>query len=368
MAPGYRSLMKLIDKLSSDKPTNLERKKYYKFGKVIGSGTFGEVKQAIFTPTDQLTAVKIIKKSALNGDQDMVKKEIEVVGSLDHPNIVKLLDWFESKDKYYLVFQLCTGGELFDKICERGNFSERDAVPIINIAYNAVAYLHKKNIVHRDIKPENFLFMNQQSDAPLMLADFGISKVMTSSNEILTTVCGSFGYTAPEILLRQGHNKPVDIWSLGTVTFSILCGYSPFWKYETIPELLDAMQHNPVEFDERYWFGISEEAKDFIVKCLDPNPSTRITAEEAIKHPWLTGICASTHDILPVVRENFNPKKAFVNAVSKVRVVNRLRQSASQATPIPASSTSPSIMMSEPSPNDQKKVATDQTMISVDKS
>ncbi|PVZ97750.1 hypothetical protein BB558_006282 [Smittium angustum] len=318
---------RLWEKIAGERPTSRDRKRYYKFGKVIGSGSFGEVKQAVFLPTDQEVAIKIIKKSNLNDDENLVRKEIEVVESLDHPNIVKLLDWFQTKDKYYLVFQFCTGGELFDKICERGHFSERDAVPLMRIAYSSVAYLHSVGVVHRDIKPENFLFLNQEPDSPLVLADFGISRITETEDEILTTVCGSYGYTAPEILLRQGHGKPVDVWSLGTVTFSILCGYSPFWKFESMPEMLFAMQNRIVEFDDRYWWGISEEAKDFILKSLDPNPATRITASQALNHPWLTGVAASSHDILPNVRENFNPRKAFIQAITKVRAVNRMRQS-----------------------------------------
>ncbi|OMJ24747.1 Calcium/calmodulin-dependent protein kinase [Smittium culicis] len=323
------SIWKFWERFTTDQSASKDRKRYYKLGRVIGSGTFGEVKQAIFTPTNQEVAVKIIKKTFLEGDENMVKKEIQVVESLDHPNIVKLLDWFQSKDKYYLVFQLCTGGELFEKICERGHFSERDAVPIIRIAFSAIAYLHSLNVIHRDIKPENFLFLNKEPNSPLMLADFGISRIISDNNEILTTVCGSYGYTAPEILLRKGHSKPVDIWSLGTVTFSILCGYSPFWKYEKMPEMLFAMQNKMVEFDERYWWGISEEAKDFIIKCLDPNPETRMTADQAVKHPWLTGVAASSHDILPIVRENFNPRKVFRQAVAKIQAVNRMRASIS---------------------------------------
>ncbi|PVU85061.1 hypothetical protein BB560_007168 [Smittium megazygosporum] len=279
MSKPYKTFWKLWDKITGDRPSSSERKQYYKFGKVIGSGTFGEVRQAVFIPTNYPVAIKVIKKSVVKNDETMVQKEINVV----------------------------------------------DAVPIIKVAFNAIAYLHATNIVHRDIKPENFLFLNQSSDAPLMLADFGISRVMEDNDEVLTTVCGSF---APEVLLKKGHGKPVDIWSLGTVTFSILCGYSPFWKYETVPDLVDAMVHLPLEFDERYWWGISEEAKDFIRKCLVPNPANRMTAEEALKHPWLTGITASSHDILPNVRENFNPRKAFVEAVSKIRVINRVRGSA----------------------------------------
>ncbi|KAI8324428.1 Pkinase-domain-containing protein [Martensiomyces pterosporus] len=313
-------------------PQSYERKQYYTFGKTLGAGTFGEVKEAVFNPDGRHVAVKVIKKTALSGDEQMVLKEINVVRHLHHPNIVQLLDWFESKDKYYLVFQLCTGGELFQKICDYGHFSEKDAVNHIRTGYQSIAYLHSHNVVHRDIKPENFIFRDESPDAPLMLADFGIARIMKSDDEILTTVCGSFGYAAPEILLRQGHGKPVDIWSMGVVTFSTLCGYSPFWRYEDPNSLIQAIQADNIEFDERYWWGISDDAKDFIRRCLRADPHRRMTAEEALQHPWLAGDRASTRDLLPDVISNFNAKATLRRAVLKIQAVNRLRKLSHHST------------------------------------
>ncbi|ORX71581.1 Pkinase-domain-containing protein [Linderina pennispora] len=310
----------------AQQPASYERKLYYTFGRTLGAGTFGEVKESIFNPDGRKVAIKVIKKTALNGDDMMVRKEIDVVGHLHHPHIVKLLDWFESKDKYYLVFELCTGGELFEKICKYGHFSESDAVRLIRTGFESLAYLHQHNIVHRDIKPENFIFRDDTPDAPLMLADFGIARIMRSDDEVLTTVCGSFGYAAPEVLIRQGHGKAVDIWSMGVVTFSTLCGYSPFWRFEDPNSLIQAMQAGNIEFDERYWWGISAEAKDFIRRCLSPNQHERMTAEQALKHPWLAGASVSTRDLLPDVIENFNAKKTLRRAVMKIQAVNRLRK------------------------------------------
>ncbi|KAJ2358933.1 Calmodulin-dependent protein kinase cmk2, partial [Coemansia sp. RSA 2610] len=237
-----------------------------------------------------------------------------------------LLDWFESKDKYYLVFQLCTGGELFQKICDYGHFTEEDAAKLIRCGFESIAYLHQHNIVHRDIKPENFIFLDASADAPLMLADFGIARIMRSDDEVLNTMCGSFGYAAPEILLRQGHGKPVDIWSMGVVTFSSLCGYSPFWQYTEPRPLMLAMQSDNVEFDERFWWGISEHAKDFIRRCLRASPHERMTAEQALQHPWLSGEYGATRDLLPDVIQNFNARATLRRAVLKIQAVNRMRK------------------------------------------
>ncbi|KAJ1812382.1 Calmodulin-dependent protein kinase cmk2, partial [Coemansia sp. RSA 2599] len=307
-------------------PESYERKQYYTFGKTLGAGTFGEVREALFNPDGRRVAIKVIKKSALSGDEHMVLKEIEIVRHLHHPNIVKLLDWFESKDKYYLVFQLCTGGELFQKISDYGHFTEEDARRLIRCAVDSIAYLHKYNIVHRDIKPENLIFLDTSENTPLMLADFGIARIMRSDDEILNTMCGSFGYAAPEILLRQGHGKAVDMWSMGVVTFSVLCGYSPFWQYEDPKSLMAAMLSDNVEFLERFWWGISDYAKDFIRRCLRSNPSERMTAEQALAHPWLSASDVSTRNLLPDVLENFNAKATLRRAVLKLQAVNRLRK------------------------------------------
>ncbi|PIA18853.1 serine-threonine protein kinase [Coemansia reversa NRRL 1564] len=310
----------------SQQPESYERKHYYTFGRVLGAGTFGEVREAVFNPDGRRVAVKVIKKTALNGDEQMVLKEIDIVRHLHHPHIVQLLDWFESKDKYYLVFQLCTGGELFNKISEYGRFTEEDAVKLIRCGFESIAYLHSHNIVHRDIKPENLIFLDETENAPLMLADFGIARIMKSDDEVLNTLCGSFGYAAPEILLRLGHGKPVDIWSMGVVTFSSLCGYSPFWQYNDPRSLIMAMQSDNVEFDERFWWGISDHAKDFIRRCLCANQHDRMTAEQALQHPWLSGEHVSTRDLLPDVLHNFNARATLRRAVLKIQAVNRMRR------------------------------------------
>ncbi|KAJ1896825.1 Calmodulin-dependent protein kinase cmk2 [Coemansia sp. IMI 209127] len=310
----------------AQQPESYERKQYYTFGKVLGAGTFGEVRLATFNPDGRQVAIKVIKKTALSGDEAMVLKEINIVSHLHHPHIVKLLDWFESKDKYFLVFQVCTGGELFTKICDYGRFTEEDAAKLMRCGFDSIAYLHKHNVVHRDIKPENFIFLDDEHDAPLMLADFGIARIMRSDDEVLNTMCGSFGYAAPEILLRQGHGKAVDIWSLGVVTFSTLCGYSPFWRFKDPNALIAAMQSDNVEFDERFWWGISDHAKDFIRRCLRANPGNRITAEEALHHPWLSGDHEATRDLLPNVLENFNARATLRRAVFKIQAVNRMRR------------------------------------------
>ncbi|ORX94136.1 Pkinase-domain-containing protein [Basidiobolus meristosporus CBS 931.73] len=315
--------MNLVDKLLGQ-PASHEKKRQYKIGKVLGSGSYGEVKEAQVTKTGQLVAIKVILKERLGDRLDMVYRELATVKKLQHPNVVGLIDWFESKTKFYLVFELVRGGELFDRIIEQGKFTEKDAVKVVHTLIDTVAYLHRENVVHRDLKPENLLFKDPSPDAPLMVVDFGVAKSVTDDEDILRTVCGSRGYTAPEILWKRGYGKPVDMWSIGVITYILLCGYLPFQRWEGHPEYLNALRRAKYRFDEKYWCNVSEDAKDFISHLLDPNPDTRFTAAQALHHRWLAGQTAHEVDLLSNVRENFNPRRTLRKAVEVITIVNRM--------------------------------------------
>lgn len=142
----------------------------------------------------------------------------------------------------------------------------------------AVAYLHSNNIVHRDLKPENLLYLTSSPDSPLVLADFGIAKMLTSPTDVLTTMAGSFGYAAPEVMLKTGHGTKVDLWSLGVITYTLLCGYSPF-RSEVLQDLVDECANGRVIFHERYWKDVSKDAKVFIAALLQPDPERRPSSE-----------------------------------------------------------------------------------------
>lgn len=198
------------------------------------------------------------------------------------------------QDKWYIVTELATGGELFDRICEKGKFTEKDAAETIRQVLDAVAYLHQNNVVHRgtltlllrnsdlhtdtttDLKPENLLYLTREPDSALVLADFGIAK-MLNEKEVLTSMAGSFGYAAPEVMEKKGHGKPVDMWSLGVITYTLLCGYSPF-RSETMGDLIEECRNEKVIFHTRYWNDVSDDAKNFIKSLLKANPSKRPTS------------------------------------------------------------------------------------------
>ncbi|KAI8379630.1 kinase-like domain-containing protein [Radiomyces spectabilis] len=301
----------------------------YKTGKVLGNGTYATVKEAMHIETSKFYACKIINKKLMEGREHMIRNEINILRKVSqgHKNILSLVDYFETMNNLYLVTDLALGGELFDRICQKGSYFERDAANIVRTVCDAAAYLHDNGIVHRDLKPENLLFRTPDEDSDLLVADFGLSRIIdTEKFHVLTTTCGTPGYMAPEIFKKTGHGKPVDVWAIGVITYFLLCGYTPFERDNNIDEMNAIMQAD-YTFDEPYWTGISDEAKDFIRRCLTIDTTKRITAHEALKHPWLTSPSnqptspvENEQDLLPNLRENFNARRTFKKAVDLVRL------------------------------------------------
>lgn len=173
-----------------------------------------------------------------------------------------------------------------------------------------------------DLKPENLLYLTSAPDSPLVLADFGIAKMLDSPSEVLTTMAGSFGYAAPEVMLKQGHGKAVDMWSMGVITYTLLCGYSPF-RSENLPDLIEECRNARIVFHERYWKDVSKDAKDFIMTLLQPDPNKRATSQEALRHPWLKGESASDHNLLPEIRA-YMARARLRHGIEIVKLANRI--------------------------------------------
>lgn len=324
---GGHKVTKFINKLSGQ-PESYANKKDYIFGKTLGAGTFGVVRQARKLSTSENVAVKILLKKALMGNDvqlQMLYDELAILQKLHHPNIVQFKDWFESKDKFYIVTQLATGGELFDRILCKGKFTEVDAVKIVVQMLSAIEYVHSKNIVHRDLKPENVLYISPSDDSPLVIADFGIAKELKNGDELIFKAAGSLGYVAPEVLTTSGHGKPCDIWSFGVITYTLLCGYSPFVA-SSVEGFIEecTLGEYPVEFHKPYWDNISEDAKNFILRALMVNPKKRPTASELLQDPWITSKIKQTNDLLPGVKRGYDARKKFREAVEIVKLNNRI--------------------------------------------
>lgn len=309
----------------------------YKTGRTLGQGTYAVVKEAVHIKTGQYYACKVISKKLMEGREHMVRNEISALKrvSQGHRSIVTLVDYFETMNNLYLVTDLCVGGELFDRICERGNYYEKDAAHIVRTITEAVVYLHDQGIVHRDLKPENLLFRDKTEESDLLIADFGLSRVVDDEKiTVLSTTCGTPGYMAPEIFKKTGHGKPVDMWAIGVITYFLLCGYTPFDRDTTMEEMQAIINADYRYEPTQYWEHVSDTAKNFIDQLLTIDPSKRLTARKALEHPWLQSSSTSKgtegkegeqKDLLPDIKSAFNAKRTFRKAVNGIRLINRLR-------------------------------------------
>ncbi|TPX67590.1 hypothetical protein SpCBS45565_g03692 [Spizellomyces sp. 'palustris'] len=321
-APTKSGSLPLPPRSSSSGKIQSAFDEHYFIGKQLGIGSFAVVKECTRKSDSAKFAAKIIDKAQLRGKLEMLKMEVDVLKRINHPNIIGLCDIHETGKHVYLVTQLATGGELFDRIFTKGSYTEKDASALVRQLLTAIAYLHDMDIVHRDLKPENLLFKDPSEDSDLMITDFGLSKMVEEGN-FLQTACGTPHYVAPEILQQKGHGKPVDMWAIGVITYVLLCGYTPFWAEDNSnTSLFRAILECDYQFDEEYWADISDAAKDFIRRLLVSDPTRRATAKDALTHPWLE--TESRVDLMPIVKKNFNARKTFKKAVLAVNTINRV--------------------------------------------
>eukprot|EP01087_Luapelamoeba_hula_P012824 TRINITY_DN361_c0_g1_i1.p1 TRINITY_DN361_c0_g1~~TRINITY_DN361_c0_g1_i1.p1 ORF type:complete len:351 (-),score=82.96 TRINITY_DN361_c0_g1_i1:244-1296(-) len=290
-----------LDKLDDDFIIFEPLEDYYALGDEIGKGGFSIVYSATRKKDKEEFAVKCIKKEMVEGeDIKLLRREVQIMKRLDHPNILKLYEVYEDDVQFFLVMELVKGKELFDKIVERGMYSERDASNIIYQVVSAVDYLHENGIAHRDLKPENLLSAGEEENEIVKIADFGFSKSFAGEDaEKLMTSCGSPGYVAPEILTAESYDKSVDMWSVGVIIYILLSGYPPFYA-DSAPALFKKIMDVKYDFDDSVWDDISDSAKDLIRNLLVKEPNNRFTAKQCLEHPWVKGAAASKNPILKV--------------------------------------------------------------------
>ncbi|XP_029291104.1 calcium/calmodulin-dependent protein kinase IGb isoform X2 [Cottoperca gobio] len=296
----------------------------FDFMEELGSGAFSEVFMVKEKKTGKMFAMKCVKKKQ---KRDLnLENEIAVLRRIKHDNVVGMEDFYESQTHFYLVMELVSGGELFDRILDRGVYSEKDASSVIQQVLQAVSYLHENDIVHRDLKPENILYYSQDENSKIMISDFGLSKMV--DNDIMSTACGTPGYVAPEVLAQKPYSKAVDCWSIGVITYILLCGYPPFYE-ESETRLFSKIMKAQYEFDSPFWDDISESAKDFIRNMMQKNPSMRYSTDLALRHPWIIGKTARSQDIYYSVsvqiQKNF-AKSKWKQAYNATVAINHMKK------------------------------------------
>jgi len=253
--------------------------------KKLGEGSYGAVSKCTNKSTGVVRAVKSISKTQMK-NLERFKQEIAIMKICDHPNIVKLFESFEDHRNIYLVIELCSGGELFDRIIEAGHFTETQAATVMQHMFRATFYLHENHICHRDFKPENFLFTTKETidKSQLKVIDFGLA-CQFSAGQVLTTKAGTPYYVAPQVLSGK-YDQSSDLWSLGVIMYVVLCGYPPFYG-ETDADVLAKVRLGNLSFNAADWKSVSEDAKNLIRLLLKMNPQERYSAEQALGHVWV---------------------------------------------------------------------------------
>uniref|UniRef100_A0A3P8SC02 calcium/calmodulin-dependent protein kinase n=1 Tax=Amphiprion percula TaxID=161767 RepID=A0A3P8SC02_AMPPE len=250
-------------------------------------GAFSVVRRCVKLCTGQEYAAKIINTKKLSArDHQKLEREARICRLLKHPNIVRLHDSISEEGFHYLLFDLVTGGELFEDIVAREYYSEADASHCIQQILEAVLHCHQMGVVHRDLKPENLLLASKCKNAAVKLADFGLAIEVQGDQQAWFGFAGTPGYLSPEVLRKEAYGKPVDIWACGVILYILLVGYPPFWD-EDQHKLYQQIKAGAYDFPSPEWDTVTPEAKNLINQMLTINPAKRITAQEALKHPWV---------------------------------------------------------------------------------
>ncbi|KAJ4849639.1 Mitogen-activated protein kinase cpk1 [Turnera subulata] len=262
-------------------------KEFYTLGRKLGQGQFGTTFLCVEKATKKEYACKSIAKRKLLTDEDVedVRREIQIMHHLaGHPNVISIKGAYEDAIAVHVVMELCAGGELFDRIIQRGHYTERKAAELTKVIVGVVEACHSLGVMHRDLKPENFLFVNQQEDSLLKTIDFGLS-IFFKPGQKFADVVGSPYYVAPEVL-RKRYGPEADVWSAGVIVYILLSGVPPFWA-ETEEGIFEQVLHGDLDFESEPWPSISESAKDLVRKMLVRDPRRRLTAHEVLCHPWV---------------------------------------------------------------------------------
>nr|BCU41346.1 calcium-dependent protein kinase [Gentiana scabra] len=289
----------------------------YELGRELGRGQFGVTYFCTELSTNRTYACKSISKKKLvsKNDKEDMRREVQIMQHLSgQPNIVEFKGAYEDKNSVHLVMELCAGGELFDRIIAKGQYSESAAASICRAIVNVVHVCHFMGVIHRDLKPENFLLSDHTQNALLKATDFGLS-VFIEEGKTQKAFVGSAYYVAPEVLKRK-YGKEIDIWSAGVILYILLSGVPPFWA-ETERGIFHSILRGYVDLESQPWPSISSGAKDLVKKMLTQDPEKRITAAQVLEHPWIReGGEASDKPI----------GSAVLTRMKQFRAMNKLKQ------------------------------------------
>uniref|UniRef100_A0A8C6SSM1 calcium/calmodulin-dependent protein kinase n=1 Tax=Neogobius melanostomus TaxID=47308 RepID=A0A8C6SSM1_9GOBI len=290
-------------------------------------GAFSVVRRCMKISTGQEYAAKIINTKKLSArDHQKLEREARICRLLKHPNIVRLHDSISEEGFHYLVFDLVTGGELFEDIVAREYYSEADASHCIQQILEAVLHCHQMGVVHRDLKPENLLLASKLKGAAVKLADFGLAIEVQGDQQAWFGFAGTPGYLSPEVLRKDPYGKPVDMWACGVILYILLVGYPPFWD-EDQHRLYQQIKAGAYDFPSPEWDTVTPEAKDLINKMLTINPAKRVTATDALKHPWIcqrSTVASMMHRQETVeCLKKFNARRKLKGAILTTMLVNR---------------------------------------------
>ncbi|XP_075323450.1 calcium/calmodulin-dependent protein kinase (CaM kinase) II beta 1 isoform X10 [Odontesthes bonariensis] len=315
----------------------------YQLYEELGKGAFSVVRRCVKLSTGQEYAAKIINTKKLSArDHQKLEREARICRLLKHPNIVRLHDSISEEGFHYLLFDLVTGGELFEDIVAREYYSEADASHCIHQILESVHHIHQHDIVHRDLKPENLLLASKCKNAAVKLADFGLAIEVQGDQQAWFGFAGTPGYLSPEVLRKEAYGKPVDIWACGVILYILLVGYPPFWD-EDQHKLYQQIKAGAYDFPSPEWDTVTPEAKNLINQMLTINPAKRITAQEALKHPWVcqrSTVASMMHRQETVeCLKKFNARRKLKGAILTTMLVSRNFSVGSRQTTAPASVT-----------------------------
>jgi len=303
----------------------------YELREKLGQGQYAIVHKGIRKSDGMIVAVKCIKKDKLTKeDLEALSVEVKSMEMLrDNPFFVKYYDFFSEKDYFFIVLELISGGELFDRICEKAKYTEREARKVMWMLTSALAYAHGKNIVHRDLKPENILLKSRDDDTSIKLADMGFAKILTGPNQLMSTPCGTPGYVAPEVIgTNPLYGPKCDVWSLGVIFYILLCGYPPF-SDDDQNALFKQIRSGRYAMDPAEWSIISDSAKDLVRRILIVDPEKRLSAQEILHHPWMKMDATAIPDVdlssSVAQLRRYQARRRLKKAINAVRVTVRTR-------------------------------------------